>query len=124
MSKDSRPMLENATEEKKPTLGLVKDEPATPEAPAKNGGLRLLDEVESLKVEVMNLSNQNFQLEEQLMKSRVALLEAQQANMRLRQENYKKSQEKILDDLGLTGAKMTLSKNKDGRYEVKTEAAP
>lgn len=124
MSKDSRPMLENAVEEKKPTLGLVTDDPKAPEAPAKNGEPRVLDEVESLKVEVMNLSNQTFQLEDQLMKTKIALLEAQQMNMRLRQENYKKSQEKILDDLGLTGNKVTLSKNKDGRYEVKTEAAP
>lgn len=124
-------MLENRKpEEKKPTLGLVGDEtlkpPAAPatEATAKNGEARILSEVESLRVEIVNLGQQNMNLEERLMKVQVALLEAQKLNLQLRQDNFKKSTEKIFDDLGLTGERVTLNKNKDGRYEVKTEVAP
>lgn len=125
-------MLENRKqEEKKTALGLVTDETPKPpaaagaEATTKNGAEpRLLSETESLRVEVVNLGQQNMNLEERLMKVQVALLDSQRANLQLRQANFKQSTEKIFDDLGLTGERVTLNKNKDGRYEVKTEVAP
>jgi hypothetical protein len=126
MAREPKPMLENRKpEEKKPTLGLVEDEaPKTLEAPPRKEDTRVLSEVESLRVEVVNLGQQNMNLEERLMKVQTALLDAQRINLQLRQANFKQSTEKVFDDLGLTGERVTLNKNKDGRYEVKTEVAP
>lgn len=80
-------------------------------------GPKVLTELESCRIEILNLSQQVMNLKQEVLNSQKKILSVQEENLKIQKDAQAKETEKVLQDLGLSGA-INLSKNDDGRYVV------
>ncbi len=78
---------------------------------------RVLSEVESLKIDVVNLQQQNLELQKKLIDTQKALITAQETAHKLRSEMMQSTHSELLEKLELSG-EINLSKQEDGLYKV------
>ena len=78
---------------------------------------RVLTELESSKIEILNLTQQALNFKQEVLNGQKKVLAVQEENLKLQKDLQAKETEKVLLDLGLSGS-VNLSKNDDGRYVV------
>jgi hypothetical protein len=89
-----------------------KEAAETKEAP------RVLSELESAKVEIINLNQQITKLRQENLGLQKRVIAVQEESLKLQEAAHAKDADKLLADLGLSGS-VNLLKTDDGRYVIK-----
>ena len=117
-------MADDKDKKDKGGLKLIENRPQkdtmklTGDAPAETTKTRMLSELESARVDLVNAQQQKAELEKKLLTAQEAMIGLRRENFELRMKLEGQDHEKLFDSLGLKGKSVNLNRNNEGRYEV------